>query len=154
MKTRVIYDSAFGNTERIAAAITGALEEHGQASMIRADRASLADLNNIDLLVIGCPTQRHGITPRIAALLTRLPNCALIDLPVAVFDTRYRIIRLLSGSAAHTLAQRLKQRGAQILGTPESFFVVEKDGPIQDGELWRAGEWAHLVATELAVMAH
>jgi len=50
-----------------------------------------------------------------------------------------------SGSAAHRIASRLKRTGASLLVEPESFFVAEREGPLEEGELERAARWAEEV---------
>src|SRR5690349_4410701 len=119
MRTLVIYESLFGNTEQIAQAIRGALAEHGAARLMTVDQVAA------DLLVIGCPTQHHEATPDTLAMLDRLPPAMLEQLPVAVFDTRYHMSRLLSGSAAHTVGKEIGQRGGRLVAPPESFFVTD-----------------------------
>ena len=63
MKTLVLYDSMYGNTERIAKAMTKALEEFGPATALRVDHAQLNDMGGVGLLMIGCPTQAWQLTP-------------------------------------------------------------------------------------------
>ncbi|HEY7093897.1 MAG TPA: flavodoxin domain-containing protein, partial [Ktedonobacterales bacterium] len=63
MKTVVIYDSQFGNTERLAQMIAQRLGA-GEA-VWAADGAAKAalELRDWDLLVIGAPTQNHTVSP-------------------------------------------------------------------------------------------
>ncbi len=58
------------------------------------------------------------------------------------FDTRYHMSAWKSGSAAHGIANKLKRAGASLLVEPESFFVAEREGPLEEGELERAARWA------------
>jgi hypothetical protein len=60
---------------------------------------------------------------------------------VLVFDTRMRMIKLLTGSAAEGAARTLKNLGAELLLPPESFFVKAMEGPLDDGEVERAAAW-------------
>jgi len=64
MKTLVVYKSAFDNTEKIAQATGKALEKRDSTSVIRADNATPEDLRGVELLLVGCPTQKfqamHG----------------------------------------------------------------------------------------------
>ena len=75
MKTLVVYDSGYGNTEIIARAIGEALP--GEVEMVRVGEVKAGDLEAADLLVIGSPT--HGSLPTEAAkgLMTRLGSPAL-----------------------------------------------------------------------------
>lgn len=149
MNALVVYDSTFGNTERIAGAIADWLEQHGSVRLLRVAKAQPVDLEGIDLLVLGCPTQRHKPTPAIQAFLASIPHATLRGMRAATFDTRYRKPRLLTGSAARVIAKRLRKAGASLLQPPESFFVAAREGPLEEGELEQAAEWAHQVLDEL-----
>ncbi len=142
MNTLVIYDSTFGNTESIAKAVADVLAERGTARLLRVNKVQPGDLEGLDLLVAGCPTQRRKPTPAIVAFLGVTTPAALENLPVAAFDTRYHRSRLLTGSAAKAIAKRLRKAGAALLLPPESFFVMGREGPLEEGELDRAREWA------------
>jgi len=150
MNALIVYDSTFGNTERIARAIA---ERLGSARLIRAEEAGALEPPEYDLLIVAGPTQRHGMSPAMQEWLERLQRGALKDVPAAAFDTRYRMSRLLSGSAAARTASRLKRAGARLVVPPESFFM-ERDVPpqgekrrhemerLEQGEEGRATGWA------------
>ena len=61
MKAIVIYDSQFGNTEKVAQAIHTALAARGESSLIRAADVTDAALAGCDLIVVGSPTQRLSL---------------------------------------------------------------------------------------------
>lgn len=63
----------------------------------------------------------------------------------AAFDTRLDWPRLLSGSAADQIANRLAALGAKVMGTPGSFLVTMAP-ELEPGELERAEEWAERLA--------
>lgn len=145
MNALVIYDSTFGNTETIAREIADTLEEQGSVRVLRVGEAGTHDFAGVDLLVVGCPTQRHKATPAFEAFLEAIPRKALRGLLAAAFDTRYRKARWLTGSAAGAIAKKLKKAGASPLLPPESFFVVGREGPLEEGERARAGDWGRQV---------
>lgn len=142
MNALILYDSTFGNTESIAKAIADVLAERGTVRLLRVSKVQPTDLEGIDLLVTGCPTQRRRPTPAVQAFLGVTPGAALQGLAVAVFDTRYRRPQLITGSAAKAVAKRLRKTGASLLLPPESFFVMDREGPLEEGELGRAADWA------------
>lgn len=158
MNALVVYDTAFGNTERLARVIAEGLTGLGEVVVVRAAEASLAPPP--DLLVVGGPTQRRRMSPALAGLLEGLPRRSLRGVRAATFDTRYRMARLLTGSAAADAARRLERAGCQIATSPESFFI-ERDQPpegekrrhhleqLEPGELERAGQWARDLAASL-----
>lgn len=142
MNTLIIYDSTFGNTAQVAQVMADKLGEHGTVRIALANEAGLSEMKEIDLLIVGGPTQRHGVSPAIRDLLERLPRRTLRGAGAAAFDTRYHMAAWKSGSAAHRIASKLKRTGASLLVEPESFFVAEREGPLEEGELERAARWA------------
>jgi flavodoxin len=153
MQTVVIYDSKFGNTERIAEAIGRGAGELGDVRVISTAEAAavtgtLAD--RPDLLVLGGPTQKRGPSPALRAFMDALP-ALLRDVPAASFDTRYRGPLLLMGSAAAGVAKVLAKAGADAVAPPESFFM-QRGGrlelqQLEPGEVDRAERWGRAVAT-------
>lgn len=142
MNTLIIYDSTFGNTAQIALAMANRLGEHGTVRTALANEAGLTEMKEIDLLIVGGPTQRHGVSPAMRTLLERLPRRSLRGVSAAAFDTRYHMAAWKSGSAAQRIASRLKRTGASLIMPPESFFVALREGPLEEGELERAARWA------------
>lgn len=149
MNALVVYDSQYGNTERIALAIMGALRAFGQAQAVRAGPAHALDLQGVDMLIVGCPTQGWRPTPGAQSFLASIPTDQLRGLAIACFDTRFHKSRWLTGSAAAGLVKRLQQSGVSPLMPPESFFVVGKEGPLENGEIERAAAWARALASKV-----
>jgi NAD(P)H-dependent FMN reductase len=157
MQALVIYDSKFGNTEKIAEAIARGIGLVSEARVTSADGAAhaLATLAaRPDLVLVGGPTQNHGPSAGLRALLDALP-AALRGTPAACFDTRYRGPAWLMGSAAAAAAKALAKAGAEVVAPPESFFIVRR-GPmprqtLEPGEIERAEAWGRAVATSAHV---
>ncbi len=147
MNAVVIYDSRYGNTEQLAGAIADRL---AAARLVSAAEAATFDFDELDLLVIGGPTQIHGMSARLRAALNRVPPESLRGVAVAAFDTRLRMSRILSGSAARAIARRLQRKGARLVVRPESFFVTTDKGPLAQGEVERARRWAASVLAHVA----
>jgi len=142
----VVYDSQFGNTERIAQAIAGALSAGGEARAVRVNPAQLVELQGVDLLIVGSPTQGWKATPAMQSLLAALGSERLRGLTVACFDTRFRGPSLLTGSAAGALAGVLQGMGGSLLLPPESFTVKGWQAPVlHEGEMDRAAAWARTI---------
>jgi len=155
MKSLVIYDSQFGNTEQIAVAIGDALSAHGEAKVLSVAQASPVD-PAVHLLVVGSPTQRFHATPRVEQLLRGRP---LSNVRAAAFDTRLdmatvdsRVLRMAvkvagddSAYAAPRIAAELKKAGATVVVEPQGFYVEDTEGPLRAGELERAGDWARTI---------
>ena len=143
MKALIVYDSVYGNTEKIARAIAGALTPSGEVKVLRAGEVNPSELESIDLLIVGAPTQGGRATPPIQDFLNKLPESAVKGLNVAAFDTRLstKLVGIF-GYAAGKIAETLKRKGSTLILPPEPFFVKGRQGPLKEGELERAAAWA------------
>jgi flavodoxin I len=155
MQTFVIYDSKFGNTERIAEAIGRGAGAFGDVRVMSTAEAGITAtlVERPDLLLLGGPTQKRGPSPALRAFMDDLPG-PLRGIPAASFDTRYRGPLLLMGSAAACVAKVIAKSGAQPVAPPESFFM-ERGGPmerqqLEPGEVQRAEQWGGAVAAAAA----
>jgi flavodoxin I len=141
MKALIVYDSAYGNTEKIAKAIGGAIA--GEVKVLRMDEVDYSELKTLDLLIVGSPTQGGRPTPAIQDFLNKVSEPAIKGIDVAAFDTRFstRLVGIF-GYAAGKIADSLKRKGGTLILSPQGFFVRGKEGPLKDGELERAASWA------------
>jgi flavodoxin len=141
MKSLVVYESGYGNTERLARAIAEALHEHGEARVAPVGGVSELRAGEVDLLVVGAPTQLHGLPDGMREMLEGVPKGKLRGVRALAFDTRYHGPRLIRGSAARDIAGLLRNLGCRLLASPESFFVKGEEGPLEPGEEYRAQAW-------------
>ena len=139
MKAVVLYDSAYGNTRRIAEAIAASLEGV-DAQAVQVPDFSPESLAPGDLLVVGSPINGWRPTPIISAALEALDREQLRGIRAAAFDTRVRLF--IHGDAAGKLSKELGSRGAEIISAPQPFYVKGTEGPLQDGEVEKAEFWA------------
>jgi menaquinone-dependent protoporphyrinogen IX oxidase len=89
VRSLVIYESEYGNTEKVAHAIAEALGEHGEAPVAQVGSVATLDAEGLDLLVVGAPTQRHALPARVKELLERTPEGVLAGVRALAFNTRY-----------------------------------------------------------------
>ena len=61
---------------------------------------------------------------------------------------RFFFVRLF-GYAAKPIADRLQKRGGVLVVPPEGFYVEGTEGPLQEGELERASEWARRIVAQV-----
>ncbi len=141
MRSLVIFDSVYGNTEKVARAIGAALP--GDVEVARVTHAEPSTLGQVDLLVLGSPTLGGRPTEAFKGFLSKLPAAQLKGLRVATFDTRYsgKFVKVF-GFAADRIAEALTSGGAVMALPPEPFYVSGKKGPLKEGELERAAQWA------------
>jgi flavodoxin len=141
MHSLVIYASRSGNTRRVAETIANRLGERGSVDLRPVEDAPTAIGADIDLVVIGGPTEAHGMTPPVRDFFERLDPTTLAGRRAVGFDTRLRWPEFLSGSASARITDRLRSLGATIVAPEESFFVTRKP-ELESGELERASTWA------------
>ena len=88
MKAMIVYDSFFGNTEKIAAAIAEGLGSAPDVTVARVGDVQPAQLQGLALLVVGSPTRAFRPSPARLTLLTGLAEGSLAGTLVAAFDSR------------------------------------------------------------------
>jgi flavodoxin len=143
MKALIVYDSVYGNTEKVVSAIAEGVASHVEVKVLRASEADISELSSGDLLIAGCPTHGGRPTQAMQDFLGRVPRSSLGGIKVAAFDTRVaaKWVKIL-GFAAGKIADSLQNRGAKLVVPPHAFYVKGKEGPLKEGELERAVSWA------------
>ncbi len=155
MKTLIVYDSFYGNTQKIAETLAGALA----CETVKVQNMAAEQLHEVELLVLGSPTRAFSASPDIKAWLKTLSADSLKDVKAAVFDTRLSMADVNSrfltfmvkifGYAAEKMGKGLQSKGARLLVPPEWFLVKDSEGPLKDGEIERVIEWAkHILAAQ------
>lgn len=146
MNYLVIYFSKFGNTHAVAETIAESLASGGTGRVMSSDRLTADDLKEPDLVVMGSPTHRMNLPEAVRPVLEALPRRVLKGKRVVAFDTSYKMSAWLARfTAAKKLDRKLRKRGGNQLLPPETFFVVDREGPLYDGEIERAREWASAI---------
>lgn len=161
MRALVVYESMFGNTRRIAEAITSGLGAHARVDLVEVGEAMGRPLpDGLDLVVLGGPTHTFGMsranTRRSAAAQATRRVIArpvgirdwidrygpdLTNVAAAVFDTKLIKPHWLPGSASASATKALRRHGVTLVVRPTSFYVSGSPGPLVDGELERARIW-------------
>jgi len=143
MKALVVYDSVYGNTEKIARAMAEAITPSSEVKVLRAGEANPSELESIDLLIAGSPTHGGRPTPPVQDFLNKIAQQSLRGIKVAAFDTRATSkFAKIFGNAAGRIARNLERKGGNLVVAPEGFFVTGTRGPLKEGELERAAAWA------------
>ena len=149
MNILVVYDSYFGNTEKVAQEIGSSFGD--DVPVKRPADVDMGSLPGLDLLIVGAPTRGFRPSDAIKAFLKELPNGVLKDVKVAAFDTRMDpedvdnpILKFMAGIfgyAAEPIAKGLVKKGGTQVGKPMGFVVLGSEGPLREGELEKAAEW-------------
>ena len=151
MKSLVVFESVFGNTEVIATAIAKSIE----GKLVRVEEVNMNSLKSLDLLIVGSPVHGGRATFTIDDFLKRIPPDSLKQVNVATFDTRFapedhgigiKILINIIRFAAERIAKELVKKGGILIVKPEGFIVNDKEGPLRKGEELRAKVWAKAIA--------
>lgn len=177
MKAVVVYESIYGNTAQVAQAVAEGLREGVEVVVMPASDNVRIALDDADLLVVGGPTHVHGMSTEMSrraaaadvktaertgvepALEGEAVRQLLHDvgegdgMGAAAFDTRIHKARVLTGSAARGIARRLARHDFALVAEPESFFVADTAGPLEEGERERAVEWGRMLARTVVTRA-
>lgn len=144
MEAVVVYESNFGNTRRIAEAISRGI---GAGShVVEAEKFNPGHLKPGSLLVVGSPINAWRPLPEVKGWLDALEPGSLSGMRAAAFDTRVK--SFLHGDAAKKIAHALEAAGAEQAADPTGFYVEDKEGPLVEGELDRAEKWGAQLAAQ------
>jgi len=169
MRALVVYESMFGDTERVAHAIADGLRDTYQVDV--ADVGTMPSASGVDLLVVGGPTHAFAMTKpatRAEAAKRGAVRTGAIDLGIrewldcsptlngtaaAAFDTKIDK-PYLPGSAAHKAHRQLHRLGCHMLMHSENFRVIGTTGPLVAGEEQRARRWGSELAAAASAAHH
>jgi flavodoxin len=150
MHILIVYFSKFGNTQKVAEAIAEELDHEASVQVIHSDELSASVLEDVDLVIMGTPTHRMNLPEAVRPVFDQMPRRILHKNPVAAFDTSYKMSPFLSRfTAAKKLSHKLRKLGGKRIVLPETFHVMEREGPLYEGELERAREWTRLIMDKL-----
>jgi len=150
MKLIIVYDTIYGNTQRIAEAIKEGLGSGHESELVRVEEAKTDMIENTDVLIVGSPTHGGWFSESVKTFLDTLSAESLRGIYASSFDTSIpsedqkfliKSLTKLFGNAAPRISKELRQKGATVIGS-EIFFVLGRKGPIKEGEIERAREWA------------
>ena len=159
MKCLILFDSYFGNTEKIARAVGSAMAASLEVEVVRISELKADALSGVDVLIAGTPTRGFRASDAFKAYLKDMPPTKLQNIKVAAFDTRIALEDMdnkvghffikIFGYAAGPLTEQLKSKGGQVIVPGEGFYVKDTEGPLRDGEMERAEAWAGSILKQL-----
>ena len=151
MKGIVVYDSSHGNTKKIAETIAETLKESG----LEVDNFYVKDVKKLsakdyDFMVLGSPTRFGTMSFIVKGFLGKVKSKEWMNKPFAAFDTENpENIERKECSAAEKIAEKLREKQMNQLLPVLKAVVLGWEGPLQEGEIERAKEYARRLATEL-----
>jgi hypothetical protein len=155
MRALVVFESMFGNTQRIAEAIGRGLRARLPVDVVEVGSAPETLPGDVGLVVVGGPTHAFGLstakTRQSAAaqaaggVVSRTMGVrewvdrlhAPSGVPAATFDTHIDKT-WFPGAASKRLEKALRGLGFRTLAAPTSFYVHDSAGPLVGGEVERA----------------
>ncbi len=148
-KALVVYDSVYGNTEKIAQALAKGLGDSGvDANTVRVDVVKLDELSTYDLLIVGGPVHAWNVTKSIKTFLERLKTVkGLSGKKAFAYDTKLSKSSL-AGNVGGKIEDNLKGLGLTIVKTHATAVVKGSEGPLEEG----AEEAFTQIGAELAKM--
>ncbi len=167
MRALVVYESLWGNTEKVARVVADKLGGIGEVDVADSDAAPTT-VDGYDFLVVAGPTHAFSMTRAttraeavkshsaphepargIREWLNQLDRPAT-PIPAVAIDTRVDKPRV-PGSAAKAAKHELRSLGFDTSVKQETFRVHGYEGPLLDGELERASAWAEEVIAALGL---
>ena len=162
----VVYESLFGDAEKIAHAVAEGLSAHLDVDLVAAKDAPRRLGADVRLLVVGGPNhamsmprpatregavKQHGaqIADSSTGLHEWLDRAQVGEgLSGAAFDTRMDHPKLITAMdhAARTEEKLLHRLGVTLAAPAEHFHVVDVKGPLAVGEEDRARQWGQAIA--------
>jgi flavodoxin len=150
-KVLVVFDSSFGNTEKIGREIAVGIQESGiaECKVINIDDVESEDLSGYDGALFGSPIHAFRATRGIKGAVKKAAKKGLKANLVASFDTYQAPGHV--GKAAHQIEDELKKKipGAKVISPGLSALVLDRKGPLHDDELPKAREFGKTFAQEL-----
>lgn len=166
MRALVVYESMFGNTEAVARAVAGGIQESMAVDIVEVGAAPDAVPEDVSLLVVGGPTHAFGMSRPATRIDAARQALTIISLERGIrewlkglpartsatqataFDTR--VTSRVTGSAARVASRRLGRLDYPLVAAPEGFRVTGVRGPLIDGELDRARVWGMALGAAVA----
>ena len=155
MKGIVVYDTSYGNTKAIGEAIAEGLKASGvEVDLFYVKDVKKLSAKDYDFLVLGSPTKFGTMSFTFKRFLVKVKN-DWVNRPFAAFDTENpeNIERSQAEnkewSAAEKIAEKLKEKKMKQLLPVLKAVVFGQKGPLKEGEIERAKDYAKEITIKL-----
>src|SRR4051812_30612602 len=169
MRALVVFESMFGNTEKVAGAVAHGLQLEGiDTGLVEVGSAPRRLTADVDLLVVGGPTHAFSMSrastradavakgaaqERASVGLREWLDSVVLDTThvpeLAAFDTRVTKVRWLPKAAGPSASRAGRRRGLPPVTKPIGFLVDDIRGPLLEHELERAVDWGRTLGVAL-----
>ena len=156
MKAIVVFDTRYGNTEKVAKSLQTGLSQGGiDAVCVDAKDVVAGTLSQHELICVGAPTEGFTASVPIKEFFRKMESEALAGKRGFAFDTKAN--PGIFGSAAKFIEKRLKSQGLQIVAPRESAIVFTagstKSARLKEGEEERFEKIGLRIASAAGAMA-
>jgi flavodoxin len=128
MKACVIFDTRYGNTEKIARSLEAGLKSaQVETTCMNEKDVTAGSLTQYDLICVGGPTHYGSASESIRNFLQSLEGTDLSGKMTFAFDTRRD--SAFAGSAARFIEGRLRRLGSKVVIHRESAIIQGSDPP-------------------------
>ena len=151
MKGIVVYDTSYGNTQKIAETITETLKEFGiEVDLFDVQTVKKLSGKDYSFLVLGSPTKFGTMSLTIRFFLGKVKSEEWVNKPFAAFDTENpENIEKKEYSAAEKIAAKLIDKKMNQLLPVLKAAVFGQKGPLKEGEIERTKDYARELAIKL-----
>ncbi len=151
MKGIVVYDTSYGNTKKIADAISETLKESGiEVHLFYVKDVKKLSAKDYDYLVLGSPTKFGTMSFAIRFFLRKVKSEEWMSKPFTTFDTENpENMEKKEYSAAEKIAKRLRDKRMNQLLPVLKASVLGQKGPLKEGEIERTKDYARKLAIKL-----
>ena len=133
MKAIILYDSWYGNTEKLALSLARGLQSKGvYVETIKVNQFEGEDLNEFDFIAVGGPTHIAGLSKPMKKFLKTVRGSNFQGKMGFAFDTRieskFNVFDI--NSAARRIEAALRRMKVKIIYPRESVLVEGREGPL------------------------
>jgi len=125
MKALIVYDSYFGNTQKIAETIGNSIAPNNDVTVCMITSIKPEQLSGVNLLIVGSPTRSFKPTDAIKKFLNSIPSNGLKCIDVLAFDTRIsakdanskvlKVFIKVFGYAAEPIGEKIQKKGGNLI---------------------------------------
>ena len=156
MKGIVVYDTSYGNTQKVAETIAETLKESGtDVDLFDVKALKKLSAKDYDFLVLGSPTKFGTMSLAIRFFLGKVKSEEWINKPFVAFDTENpeNIEKARAEnkewSAGEKISEKLRDKKMNQLLPVFKALVLGQKGPLQEGEIDRTKNYARELAAKL-----
>jgi menaquinone-dependent protoporphyrinogen IX oxidase len=147
MKVLVLYDSKYGNTRKVAEAISEGLNKKGQSSdCVSVAEVNIDDVKNYGAFVLGSPTHVGSATRKLKKVFKAFPDKGISKAQIAFFDTRMPKENNGAVKKLETMAQKM---GYNVIAPGLIIEVTGMKGPLEGEGVPKSQKFGETLAGKL-----